>query len=571
MIPIYGTDTPNYVKTDNKLYKMYNNQVFDYMSQQLPKDIKELFKWCEHIYVNNPVVVDSIKKLINYPITDLTYKTDSVSIRKDTSEFLESTLNIKQHLINLGIDYFIYGNAFRSIYFPFNRFLECKHCGNQINIEHAKYTYKKHKFILECSNCNIKGVAELVDKKVDSLEDIKLISWNPHLMELMSNPISGKVNYYYSIPTDIKKAIILGDESIINSIPKVFLDAVQTNKYVKFNTNLYHFKVESISGFYTGWGISPLTSVIKHHLYASILRKANEAIGLEHITPLRILFPQANTNDPTVMSSLGEWNRRITDAIDKWRLDPNYIMLAPYPTGVANIGGDAKMLNVTNEIDAITTDMARALGVPMDVLQGTTNINNTSVSLRIMENQLYPYVNQLEDYINWVIKLVNAYYNKNFCYVELTPFKLSDDIMKQQLLTNLIGSAVSKTTVQEILGLDPDTENEKMKQDAIADAKTQMDIQHKQEEMANSISNQVTEEQQAESAGTIPEYNQQKLIANADNIAQQLLSMPYEQRKSYLAQLQNEDYVMYAITKSRMENLRSQMETDAKLQAQEEQ
>lgn len=534
-------------KVDSRFHRMYNNQFFDYLSEQLPRNHKDMFKWCEVVWANSPVVVNAIKKLVNYPVTDFIYKTDSKKIREETRLFLEEHLDMKAHLVNLGLDYYIYGNVFRSVYFPFTRFLVCQSCGTEINAKEASYRMKKGEFILKCGNCKTERVSTIRDDLSQDISKIRLVSWDPKNVELSTNPITADTAYYYKPPASIVQGIMRGDGTIVNTVPEVFLRAFKVNKAIQLSNNFYHIKHGAISGLATGWGISPLVPTLKLYLYTSILRKSVEAIGLEHITPQRILFPQGNGNDPTMMSSMGQWKDQVTKALNAWRMDPNYVMLAPYPTGIVNLGSQGRGLMPTAELKAAEEDMIRALDIPVEFVFGSTNLNNSPIALRMLENQLQPYVSQLKKYVNWVIDTVNAQYDKDYCHVDFTPFTLSDDMMRQQMLMQIMGNGVSKTTVQEALRLNPDEERDKLKEEAIEDMKSQKELEFEQQEIQRNITNQAIEEQRAEEMGQMPNYDQQKLMAAAQNLVAQMLSVPYEERRSYLAQLKGEDFVMYSM------------------------
>lgn len=544
------------VSGSTRFTKLYNNAHFDYLSEMMPTNIKELFKWAEIVYTSTPAIVNGIRKLINYPITDLEYKTTSPKVKKATQEFLEEHLDIKTHLTELGVDYYVYGNAFRTLNFPFVRFLECS-CGNSVNINYAKYKMKKGQFVLKCTACGRERIAKVDDRTVEDTKDIGIITWDPKQIDLLQNPITGNTTYYYKIPQTVSKGILQGNHTIVSTLPKVFMDAHRARKVVEMGPNFYHFKAPSLSGFASGWGMSPLLPTLKLYMYTAILRKASEAIGLEHITPKNILFPQGQSNDPTLLSSMGEWKSQIKKTMELWRKDPNAAMLAPYPTGVVNIGSQGRQLTPTAELKQAAEDMLIALDIPPEFVYGGTNLNNSPISLRILENQLQPYMGQVSGYLNWLIKTVNAKYDSGFCQVEFTPFKMADDMMKHQMLTQVAGSIVSKTTVREMLGLEPDEEDDRLKEEVIKEFKTNKELELEQHKVQTDIANRTLEESQAEQAGTIPQYNQQQLIANAQLKAQELLSMPYEQRRSALAQLSNEDYVMYALVSAQMETARN--------------
>jgi hypothetical protein len=549
--------------TNTKFTRLYNNQFFDYLSEQLPKDHKEMLKWCEVVYSSSPALVNGIKKLISYPITDLQYLSKSENQREETKDLLTKSLNIESHLIQLGMDYYVYGNAFRGIYYPFSRFLVCKHCSTRVAVKHADYEVKKGKFIInKCPSCSRKGIASLKDEYTFDPKNIRLVNWDPKSMDMLSNPVTGDTAYYYTLPPVLRQGLANGEPVMAATLPEVFLSAFAQNKKIQFNDNFYHVKTPSIAGFASGWGISPLAPTLKLFLYSGILRKSVEAISLEQITPQRILYPQGTSSDPTLVSSMGQWKEQMQKAIERWRVDPNYIMMAPYPTGVANVGSKGRGLMPTEEIKQVDQDMLLALDVPLEFVYGGMKMDTGSVALRVLENQLRPYVSQITRYVNWIIDNINAKYEKNFCHVKFGDFTLADDLMKRQLLIQMAGQGASISTVQESLGLDPDQEADRQYEDTLRAYQQQKKLETATAKIEENITARAEQRQQADQEGTLPQYDQQKLVAAAQLKAQEILSVPYEERRSLLARLSNEDYVMYALVSAQMDSMRKTMEEE---------
>ena len=538
--------------------RLYSNPLFDFASEQMPKDIKSFFKYCEMVYANSPIIMNGISKLINYPIRGFKYKTTSEEKRKKTKDILENKLDLKAHLIQVGLEYFIYGNVYRTIYFPFNRFLKCGVCQQETNIESADFKVKKDKFILNC-RCGANGKAEVVDRDIKNFDKLRLINWDPHAITLRNNPITGDTRYYYDIPSDIKIGAMRGDPVTINSLPKVFFEASVKNKKVEFGDNFYHLKCPSLSGYNSGYGLSPLISVLKLFMYQATLRKSGEAIAHEHIVPKNVLFPQANTSDPSVSSSLRTWKKELTNALEKWRYDKNYQLLAPYPTGVANLGSQGKALLPTNEIKETRNEMALSLGVPPDFIYNPSGIQKSTVSLAMLENQLQPFVDQLTNYMNWVVDMLNSKYELDLCEVELQDFSLTDDQQtKQMILQGSEQGGVSSTTVLESLGLDPNEEREQLVEEQLEEYKRQKDLEQRMRQIDQDVSQQTAEQQSAENEGKMPDYDQQAIIAKANEYAQKLIQMPYEQRRSHMEQIQNEDAVFHAVLTQELDTLHDQ-------------
>jgi hypothetical protein len=230
-------------------------------------------------------------------------------------------------------------------------------------------------------------------------------------------------------------------------------------------------------------------------------------------------------------------------------------MLAPYPTGSVNVGSQGRALMPTEEIRAAQQEMALSLDIPPSFIYGDGTIEKSTIGLRILENQLTPYAEQLVTYVNWVIKKINAKYKTKYCEVDLTPFTLADDMVQKQLLLQTAGSITSQRTLMEALDLDPEEEGKKMVEEQVDAYRRSKEVEQNIADEEQNIATQTQEEQAAENMDTVPQYNQQKLMAHAQQIAQQLIMVPYEQRKSHMAQLQNEDYVMWAMVSKMVESL----------------
>lgn len=546
------------VMINSRYTRLYNNPHFDYLSEMLPKNIKDLFKWCELVFNSMPAVANAIKKLVNYPVTAFSFENIPNDIRAKTKELID-TIHLKSILLDFNTDYYVYGNVFRTVYMPFKRFLVCKNCHTKTAIENCKFQVRRNKIELSCS-CGKKSEAEIEDVDTFDIEKIRIVRWDPKNIDLVQNPITGNTRYFYKMPAEFVKKVHKGDPSVFYDSPKVYLEAALKNRNVEFGTNFFHAKTPSLSGYQSGWGISPLMSTLRIYMYIAVLRRAQEAIGMEHITPQRILFPQsAGTSDPAVLSSMPRWRTEITNSLQRWRMDPNYIMLAPYPTGVVNIGSQGRGLAPIEEIKDARNEMAMALDIPVNLLAGDTNIQNSAVSLRILENQLTPQVEMLEKFIAWVIDKINIYMDKEYATPKLVPFRLADDMMNKQILMQMSQSgAVSRTTLQESMDIDADKERSLIKKDQIDDQVLQKEIQDEVKKKLDSITEQVKQQAEEQATGMPAQYNQQKMIAQAQQIAMQLLGIPYEQRKSQLAQLQNEDYVMWAIVSKQLESMRQQ-------------
>lgn len=72
-------------------------------------------------------------------------------------------------------------------------------------------------------------------------------------------------------------------------------------------------------------------------------------------------------------------------------------------------------------------------------------------------------------------------------------------------------------------------------------------------------------EQQSNNNGL--QYDQQAVIAQADQIVEQIAGLDYGQRRSFLESLNNEDAVMHAVVIQRLEERNKLLASQAKQQA----
>lgn len=391
--------------------RLYGNPHSDYLSGMLPRDIKQLFAWCELVYLSMPHIANGIRKLVNYPVTDFSYEHDAAEPREATRALAEK-LRLKSVLMEFGHDWYVYGNVFRSLSFPFHRYLVCRRCRAKTAIENARFKVRGMRFMLTCE-CGHTGPAEMEDVPYADLAGIRVVRWDPKQVELIQNPITGATVYYYKLPRSFTAGVQRGDLTMLRDSPRAFVDAALQKRNVRFGANFFHAKTPGLSGFASGWGLSPLLPTLKTYMYIAVLRRSSEAIGMEQITPQRVLFPQTGgTSDPALLGSMRRWQEEVNAALLRWRLDPNYVMTAPFPTGVVNLGSQGRALIPTEEIKDARNEMALALDIPPGIIMGDTTIQNSSVGLRILENQLTPTTEALEEFANWLIETVNIHLDR---------------------------------------------------------------------------------------------------------------------------------------------------------------
>lgn len=537
-----------------------------------PKNLKQLFKWTEYLYYNSAQIFAGVRKYAEYPITEINLNSTSNPLKVQYKELLEEIVGIKNILIQASIDLQIYGNSFSSINMPFKRYLKCPDCRSTFAADSIefKFNLKDLSFKSKCLDCGYSGKMEHRDTKIVDGHKINIIRWDPKDISLSYNPLASDYEYYLEIPKELVAKVRSGNSHVISTTPISFLEAISKDMMYKFQKNkIFHMKFDAPAGVKRGWGYPPLCAAIPLYHHTMVLRKANEAIALERIIPMRVMSPQATSGsaDPITTMSISGFMEDLKKNIEDWRRDPNHIMLSPISVGVQQVGGEGRALMVDAEIQRAEDNIIASLGFPKEFVYGGLSFTGSSVTLRMLENQLESSTFQINKYLKWVTKEIGGYMGWGPIEVELGNFKMVDDIQQKQLIMQLFQQQlVSKTTLAEAHGIDLLEEQDKIKNEIISDAKNQAEIQQEMSKLEKNLSEQA--KQMAAMGEQGPpglNYDQQAVIGQAEQIAMQFLQMDPNQRRSQLSALQSEDYVMYSVVIQRME----QLKLDQKNQAQQ--
>jgi hypothetical protein len=421
---------------------IYPSPFFDIAQTYMPPTVKELFKWAKLYFYTHFAIRPVIVKLAAYPITDLIYTGDDALVKK-WKYILDDLLNIKSHFINCGLDLNAMGNSITSMYFPFQRWLKCKHCQQSNLLDNMKeWTFKDLKWKGICLSCNDPGEFDAEDKYVRDIKKVNLIRWSIENIDIKFHEITGKAWYYYTIPQRVRKAILSNDKQVIAETPLNFIQAVKEDKAIELHPdNVFHMKQVTLAEEDQGYGKPIILSAMRDAFYLQILRKANEAIAFQYIVPLTVIYPEANGSlDPYRHVNLAEWRSRVEEEILKWKDDQNYIPIMPIPMGYKEIFGNAKALMVTPEIRAVTEQIITGMGVPQEFVFGGMQWTGSHVSLRMIENQLLRHREQMTRMLSFIIDRISRFFKLAKIDIKFADFKMADDIQLKQMLGNLVSA-----------------------------------------------------------------------------------------------------------------------------------
>lgn len=443
----------------------YPSPFFDVAHTYLPVTIKQMFRWTRYYFLTFSLVNATVFKLAEYPITDILIDHDNSELAKQWLNYFQEQLEFRAFQVEFGLDYFVYGNGFASISYPFKKYLTCRTCGHYAPASKLEnhWVFTNHEFRLTCPHCGAIGPAKVNDYYFRNPSGIKLIRWNPEDIEISYNDITGEYTYFYTIPSTIRSDISLGKKDIVANLPQVFIEAVRQQKGIVLSKdNLFHMKRPTLAGKDRGWGIPIMLPVLKDVFYMQVMKKAQEAILLEHIVPLRVLFPQAGsgTSDPYTTINLHEWRDHIAQEIAHWRFDNNYIPILPLPIGNQTIGGDGRALLLSGEIQQWSEHIMMGMGVPREFLQGGLSYAGTNVSMRMLENSFIGYIIRHKAFANWVMKSISSFLKWPEATVRFKPFKMADDLQRKAYRFQLNqAQKLSDTTLLADDDLDQEEEN----------------------------------------------------------------------------------------------------------------
>lgn len=558
-------DIPQYGGTSHP------NPAFDYLTAFVPRKLKDLFKWAEFLAYNSAHIYAIVRKFGELPITTFTYDTQSPSEKARHKKLFEHDIRLKGHVCLASFDKNIYGNAFSSVIEPFKRWLICKNCKTQEDCRSAEWSYNSDRveFKLTCKNCKSVGVADIKDTKLPDPTKISLTRWDPKLMDINHNPVTGEAEYFYEIPRSVIDEVRSGNRLLISTLPRSFLNTIQARKPFKFGEDqIYHMRVPGPAGTASAWGFPPLTSALKLFLFAATLRRANEAIALEYITPFRVLHPLSGgpSADPYAGADLGEWRDRIMSEYKQWRRDPLRMMTSPIPVGVQNVGGDGRALLTLGELQEAEKNIALAMGVPLEFLTGGLGQTRGEITLRMVENQLQTHIEDLNGLVQWIERRCASFLGWSTVPTKLADFKLIDDAENKQVYLQLWQSGkLSDTKIGEVLGIDWVQERKQISEDTLANLKMQLDLQAEQRKLENSLSQQAINQAQMQQGGA--NYDPQKIMEEAKQLAQEYSGLDAGTVRSRMDALKLEDGVMYSCVRTAMEQMQQDEDQAAKAQS----
>lgn len=593
----YSPDTGG--GTNDRFIGQFPNPFFDYASTQMPTNIYEVLRFAEHFFVSDGTIRSALQRVVSYFLTKIEITDAGDEEKEKLEEFLSNEVQIMKELMIAGMNYMCYGNDFISVNIPFRRHLRCPKCNLEKPIAQWDYAWTEWEFRIECPKCKFTGAATRLDRRSVGADPITLIHWPAHELRVQTVPVpDNKTRYLWRLQPVIRTELNKGNKYYLEHTPwEIIETARHPNHLFAFDENrIYHMRCLPPSGIrHFGWGIPPILANWKQAWYIRVLKRYNEAIGLDFIMPFRVVTPSPGSGreaDPVLHANLHTFNSKVLNMFAAHRRDPASVQALPFPIEFQMLGAEGRELAPVDLIEKGTDELLNGMGVPADFYRGTLQLQAAPTALRLFERTWVHFVAEMNHLLQWAVDQISELRNWEKVSVRLQPVTLADDLEKKSVLLQLAaGNQISRQTafsplgvnwkdeVKRMLDEEKQFQEEQARHQEEMDQKMQMQqtvqsmvppgnmpdsaVQQAQQQQgqpqqdpnapAGPVGQPMAPQSYAPQSGTTPE----DLMAQAEQLAMQLLSMPYEQRRSQLADIKKSNETLHAQVMAKMNEMRN--------------
>ena len=556
----------------------FPNPFFDISSEYIPRDLKQIFEFCEFIYLSYGTYRSAARKVVRYFLTEIVLDGGSEKEREEYADFLTNDLHLMTALADIGDEYMVYGNSFVSIYFPFDRFLICPKCKTEYHVEAVKYKFVigKKAFMMKCPNpsCGYDGEFKRDDRRSMDRKRVKIKRWNPKLVRLRWHEISTEIEYFMELEPLFVKRIEDGNPYYLNRCPWEVIECIADKAKAEVplfklaDDSVYHLRESTLAGLpVKGWAIPPIMPNFRTAYYIQILRRYDEAIAFDFIVPFRIIYPDAppdrNGMDALQTTSTALFSAHMQNMIKSHRKDPTQIQSAPFKVGYQMIGGEGKTLAPKDNIALALDELLNAVGFPAELYKGTLQIQAFPVALRLFEKTWGSMVEGFNDLISWIIRRISKYYAWGDISGSLRSVTLADDMERKALaIQAAAGQDISKGTAYRPLGIDYMDEQRKVIDEQKKIQELQTEAQEDQQTAQLGQAGGQPEGAQGGNPASLAGANATPgdVYEQGKQLAYQLLTQtPETMRRGELIKIKHSNPTLHAIVLQEMDNLRQEM------------
>ena len=490
-----------------------------------------------------------------------------------------------------------YGNAFLRLHLPFDRVLVDHRNGKYKEYAlpmfgaDVKYDYKAMKYDVpdpttfdrpKDKRSRIK--LDFIDRPSRDKSRIKLRKIDPRQIVLQHSFMSGKQQMIYRFEpewvTMIKNSIMYQ----VNETPMSMLKAIALEQDFLFNEGqVFHFKAPTISGVSNyGWGLPETIANFRHIHQLQVLRKIDEAVGLDYMLPFRMFHPvpSAQASDPMNYMLLNRWGSEIKNVINKRRTDPFAMHALPFPVSYQEFGAQGKNLAPKDLVEYHNGVLLDAMGYPAELFKGSLQIQQVPTAVRLFENSFHFIHQGFDRIVKWVSGRICDYIGQQRLETSLQLPRLADDLERQRVYMQLAaGAEIPRSIAYGPFGIKDPVEAAKQRaQEDIEIQKEQQKLQSdfQRQQQLGSMDSILAQQQQQAGGGAMgsspagapasdgSEMNPLDIQTKAAELAQQWLQLPVGERQKQMAAVRTSNPNLHAMAKQKMEEMRSQAESQGR-------
>lgn len=579
-----------------------------------PRTIEEMMAWAEEMWLHHGLYSQAIKKAVRYFMTeveiygeDITYKD-----RKKYAEVIADNYDVLEEAATIGDDFIAMGSSFTSMYIPFERSLQCPKCGGMGPMlkmfEDGDAKWDNLQFVGNCPfpNCGARVTYGVVDHKMpDEKLKPRIVRWPPQYMQIKTHPLSGRTMYRVDIQKypELNDGLNQGDMLFLADTPWEFIEAVNKKQPLEFDDNqIYQMRMPSLAvtepGL-RGWGLPLFMNEFENALLIIMLDKYTEAIAVDYLVPFRVIAPPrlAGQEDPLMSIDMGGFMANIRRIVDEHRNNPTTFHTVPFPLEYQALGGDATQLAPVELLEHFEKRLLHSMGIPEEFQTSHFQTQGPLIAFTMFERQWQFFANSLNKWLTWLANRQGELTNWESVKARLLPISIYEDPETRQVkLEGAAARKISNRTAYRSFGIDSDYEQEQIIEEDKAALDRQRELDKEMENEEVNIQAVATppageemlmqEEMAAQSAagntggmpmagGAMPAMpmgggmsasaagsrSMDELLANAEQIAQQLLTMDATMRRSQLIELKKTDETLHAQVTQILEDMEQQAKT----------
>ncbi len=601
-----GSATPS---AGNGSGKPFMSPWLDFTTVAVPDNHNLVMWWAQYLWLSDGNFRTAMERVAAHFITSIEFPDLDANEESSWRELFLTYINYRLELQACAHDYLCYGNSFVSLYLPFKRFFRCTGCKSEQPIDEVDYRldflqakpYLKWNRINSCERCGNHEPYEMFDRRDPDLARIRLNRYDPNDMEIGYNRFSQKKDFYWRLPNDVRTDILSGARIHIDDTPEEVLQVVACNGRLRFDEDmLLHQGETMISGIPArGWGIPRSISNFRTAWLQQLNNKMDQAIAIDYTMGMRLISPAPTPGgqDPMVTHSMEQFVSRVGQICQNHRNNPTGYYTIPYPMNYQFIGAEGANMLPPEKLKFRQGEYLNQLGVPLEYHQMNLSTQAAPMALRLFEAYWQSIPTFYNRILDWVVKLLSRVYGLDSTSVKMEKTTIADDFERKNILLQLMAAnQLSPQTALQPFGINAQDEAKKVYQ-------YQQFIQRVQEEFAErdsaraemgalrgitaapSPSSMAAAQQQQAAAPGVPgggsgggaaaggapggaggqaPSSLQGMSEQAQQIAQQLVTMPEADRRTQLKDIRESNKDLHALVTADLEQLRTQASSQGK-------